>query len=302
MEADEARDPRLEPYAGTDTLGRAREVRHDRSPLAQADRPRAPGVSVVVLTLDRADLTVPLARTLAGRARSALAERDLGFELVIGDTGSSESRLLDFYREPPAGVRPVRGLDYHFGRCNNALFAEHTRFDTVLFLNNDVRLPDGPAPLLALRDALEETGGGVAGHVLHYPDGRVQHAGIDFHRWGPARGLSHHPGAGVRRPPASFPRRRRVPAVTGACLMIGASLFRRCGGFDPGYRVECQDVDLCLRAHRLGEPTVRVSAGEVVHLENATRPAGDAHWPDRRRLLRRWSGYVATRFPEPLRP
>lgn len=296
-------DERLDPYAGTDALARAEAAREEENPVAGAARDRPPGLSVVVLTLDRPDLVVPLARTLSERTRPALAESGEGFELVVGDTGSTDPDLLAFYDDPPADVRAVRGLDYHFARCNDRLFADETRFDTVLFLNNDVRLPgEGPDPVLAMREALGEEGVGVAGHVLHYPGGRVQHAGIDFYRWGGARGLSHHPGIGERREPDDFPRVQTVPAVTGACLMIDAGLFRRCGGFDPGYDVEAQDVDLCLRAHRLGAASVLVSANRVLHLENATRPEGDEHPPDRRRLIRRWGGYVATRFPEPLRP
>lgn len=293
-------DDRLDPYAGTDALSRAEAVRSAETSVADADRERAPGLSVVVLTLDRADLLVPLARFLLEEARPAFAERGLGLELVVGDTGSTDPELLSFYEGAPEGLTVVRDLDYHFARCNDRLFADNTSHEKVLFLNNDVRFPDGPGPLLAMWDVLEEEEAGIAGHLLHYPDGRIQHAGIDFRRWEPHRGEPHHPASGERWPAAAFSEVSRVPAVTGACLMVGASLFRRCGGFDPGYRAEWQDVDLCLRAHRLGEDTALVSAGEVVHLENATRPRGEEHAPDRRRLMRRWGAYVRTRFPDPL--
>ena len=41
-------------------------------------------------------------------------------------------------------------------------------------------------------------------------------------------------------------------AVTGACVLVRASTWRRLGGFDKAYRNGCEDVDLCLRANEAG--------------------------------------------------
>ena len=73
-------------------------------------------------------------------------------------------------------------------------------------------------------------------------------------------------------------------------------LFDQLGGFSESYSAECQDIDLCLRAHRLGYATRVENLGQVVHLENATRPKGEENWSDRRLFMRRWSSYLEAHF------
>jgi len=104
-------------------------------------------------------------------------------------------------------------------------------------------------------------------------------------------GLPYHPGAGT-------PWQHRqshtweVKAVTGAFLMIKADLFESVDGFDEIYQAECQDVDLCLKVHRLGKRIGMCDVGPLVHLENATRPKGEENWRDRSIFIRRWSTYL----------
>ncbi len=134
---------------------------------------------------------------------------------------------------------------------------------------------------------------GIAGAALTYPDGRVQHVGIDFYDTGPLRGLPFHPHHGGS--PAvldGLTEARDCRAVTGACLAIRSSLFADLGGFDEGYRTECQDVALCLAAWRQGYRCRLVPAGRIDHLENGTRPRGSEDWADRQRLVRRWASFV----------
>lgn len=281
----EADDP-LAPYRDTDNLARSRaldDFREIRMPS------RDPGLTVVILTLDRADLMLPLLDHLEEVA-VLLAERDLGFEVIVGDTGSRDPSLLARYDRSPPWLSVVRDLTYQFSACNNACVDGRARFDTLLFLNNDVLLT-GPEPVLAMFDRFRTGGGGILGAVLDFPDDTIQHAGIDILREGPLAGLPHHPGVGLpaeHQPGAVHP----AVAVTGACLMISSQLFGDLGGFDEAYEGEAQDVDLCLAAHRAGEPVRVLDIGPLVHLENATRTTGEEHWQDRRLLMRRWESYL----------
>lgn len=287
------RYPLLDPYADTTNLGRVDAVGPVGAPAAPRAAPGEArrGLSIVILNLDKPELIVPLVDSLAAVEPSFRAA-GLGFEVLIGDTGSTHPEVLALYDRAPPFVTAVRGLKYHFSRSNNEVFFGHARYDTALFLNNDVIVRDHPDCLMRMVRMLERRADlGVVGLCLFFPDGTVQHAGIDVFRDGPLRGFCFHPHA--REPmPASAAESWDCLAVTGACLMIRSALFREIGGFDEAYRTECQDVALCLAASRLGQGIAVLNAGNVVHLENATRPKGSEDWGDRQLFMRRWGAYI----------
>ncbi|MCR9257264.1 MAG: glycosyltransferase [Alphaproteobacteria bacterium] len=287
-------DPRLNPYASLDNLARADAVRGAR-PSRGRQSAETPGLSVVILNLDKPELLLPLIEGLDVCA-APFRKAGLDFEVIVGDTGSSDPRVLALYDAPPPWLRIVRGLAYHFSRCNNDVFFAEARHDHTLFLNNDVIFKDSPEALWRMDQALRtDPGLGAVGPVMFFEDGLVQHAGIDVFRHGPLTGFCFHPHSrselpSLRRPAWS------CPAVTGACLMIRSALFEQIGGFDEGYRTEAQDVALCLAARRLGYNVQVLDLGRILHLENATRTKGSEDWEDRQRFMRRWSGYIAARY------
>ena len=56
-----------------------------------------------------------------------------------------------------------------------------------------------------------------------------------------------------------------VDAVSGACLMIRREVFKEIGGFDEGYFLHCEDLDLCVSAKRRGWQVFSCSAARVFH-------------------------------------
>ena len=57
-----------------------------------------------------------------------------------------------------------------------------------------------------------------------------------------------------------------VPVISGACFGVSRSDFRKLKGFDGGYFLHVEDVDLCWRARRDGGWEVFLPLAEVVHL------------------------------------
>jgi len=147
-----------------------------------------------------------------------------------------------------------------FGFTCNEAARQWTDADVLVFLNDDtIPQPGWLDPLLAVVD--DDT---IAGSLLLYPDGRVQHSGVFLRR---RQGLLE---AYNRTRPAPS---GEVPAVTGACLAVTRNTWEALGGFDEGYRNGYEDVDLCLR-HRQAGGTVRyVAESVVVHLESQSDPA-----------------------------
>lgn len=284
-------DHPLAPYRDRSTLERIADL---DLPTGVGPVGADPGLSVVILNLDRPDLIIPLLGVLVAGAEE-FANRDLGLQIIVGDTGTTDPDVLACYDELAAHVTVVYGLDYHFSACNNRCVGGRVMHDRVLFLNNDIVLTS-VAPLLAMMEALELPGVGVAGLFLDLPDGTVQHLGVDVFRSGDLQGLCYHPCAGEA---VTHEAGRAWPsvAVTGAAMMLHTSLFAAAGGFDERYAAECQDVDLCLAVRRLGYEVVVVDSGSVVHIENATRAKGEENWPDRRLFIRRWGSYIEAVWP-----
>lgn len=170
--------------------------------------------------------------------------------------------------------------DNHYRRgfartCN--LGARDAIGDVLVFLNNDTIPQRGwLEPLVA------KASEGIAGSLLRYPDGRIQHAGVRVGYEGEivtAWNILDDMPSG------------EVDAVTGACLAIERDRFFELGGFDEGFVNGYEDVDLCLRHRALGGKCWFVAESSVIHLESQS---GSARWThvaqNVRRLHERWNG------------
>jgi hypothetical protein len=140
--------------------------------------------------------------------------------------------------------------------------------DFLLQLNDDTELLDGDGVSALLR-ALQEPSVGIAGALLLYPDGRVQHAGTAIDNLAP-----RHAWAGCRPeqlPWGTLQGLRRFHAVTAAVCLCRRSLWERLGGLSERFPINYGDVDFCLRAAELGEHTVLVPGSRWIHHESASR-------------------------------
>jgi GT2 family glycosyltransferase len=201
-------------------------------------------------------------------------------EIVVVDNGSSDgSRAM--VREEFPGVRlltPPENRGYA-DAANLGIAA--TTAPYVLLLNADTRVQ--PGALRALGRYLDENPrAGLVGPRLLNPDGTLQAS--CRHRPGPlqvllmktlpGRLLARLPGAGRAYLPAwSHDRPRLVPWLVGAALAIRRSAFAEVVGFETGYFMYFEEVDLCLRLAGAGWEVHFAPVAEVVHVEGAsTRP------------------------------
>ena len=84
-----------------------------------------------------------------------------------------------------------------------------------------------------------------------------------------------------------------VDAVSGALMLLARDTFERAGGFDPGYRLHAEDLDLCRRVRALGLGVAVVEAARATHLKGTSsrrRPLFVAFHKHRglARYWRRW--------------
>jgi N-acetylglucosaminyl-diphospho-decaprenol L-rhamnosyltransferase len=204
---------------------------------------------------------------------------------------------------PPevAAIENARPLGY---AANLNLGLSRTAGDCVLAVNPDTRpQPDAVATLRVFMEAHPRCG--VAGPRLVYPDGRPQPS---------RRRFPTVTGTIVRRTPLRrLVRQRRhyhldeeTPTepvqcdwMLGGFLLLRRAMLEELGGFDEGYRLYGEDIDLQYRAMRAGWERWYVPAAVVQHAHQAVT---DHHFLTRRTLWH-WAGIVrfVRRHPERLR-
>ena len=159
---------------------------------------------------------------------------------------------------------------FNFSAINNfgATFAEG---EHLLLLNNDIEVLSSDF-LRELLSYSQRPDVGAVGAKLYYPDDTIQHAGVLMGINGSA-GHSHK----------SYPRTavgdmyrlvttQNYMAVTGACLMTKASLYRAFGGLDEEkFAVAYNDVDYCLKLWQKGLLNVYTPRAEAYHYESKSR-------------------------------
>lgn len=61
-----------------------------------------------------------------------------------------------------------------------------------------------------------------------------------------------------------------VDAISGALMLMPRALFERIGGFDTGYRLHAEDLDLCRRAREAGASVLVANDVRVVHVRGVS--------------------------------
>jgi len=237
-------------------------------------------VSIIIPNRNAGSVLRPCIEGIA--TRTAYPNR----EIIIVDNDSSEQDVLELYRiieESGTGrVVPFNRVFNFSAACNAG--AAVARGELLLFLNNDIAVIEESwlDELVAWALAPDV---GVAGPKLLYPDGTVQHAGVVF-----GLGLVGHIFArtpewesGVFGSASTY---RNYLAVTGACQIVRADVFRRLGGYDERFRLSFSDVVLCLEARKHGLRVVYTPHARLVHHESFTRKRED--FPEDLELLARY--------------
>jgi GT2 family glycosyltransferase len=218
---------------------------------------RAVPVSVVVVNWNAGP-------ALAACLASLDDDAGRGAEVIVVDNASTDGSTASAV----AGRPRVRVLELPanvgFARGANAGASAATG-DPIVFLNPDAQVEAGA--IVRLADALcASPGSGIAGGGLVDERGRWQPGAA---RFGVVRHLVLDTTLG--RLPA---RRRhdpyRVDWVYGTFMAVRREVLVALGGFDPGYFIYGEDLDLCHRAATRGWTTLHVPAARAVHGRNVS--------------------------------
>jgi N-acetylglucosaminyl-diphospho-decaprenol L-rhamnosyltransferase len=196
-------------------------------------------------------------------------------QIVVVDSGSTDDTGEAVRRERP-DVRVIRLANVGFGRgANCGLRATHA--EHVVVCNADVRFTPGALPALAGR--LEADGEVAAvGPLVRYPDGTVQASArcMPDVRTAVVHGLLGRvapDNAATRRyhvRDEPIDRPRDVDWLSGCVLALRRTAVDEVGGFDPGYFLYVEDVDLGQRLRSRGWRLRYEPCARVVHTVGAS--------------------------------
>ena len=194
------------------------------------------------------------------------------YEIVVVDNGSDEADAKALLAElaTVSGIKIVPyDVPFNFSAICN-VGASHATGEYLLFLNNDTEVIS-PGWLEEMMMFAQRPDVGVVGAKLYYENNTVQHAAIVLNRHYTAK----HAFVGEPRMSGGYASRAilagNFSAVTGACMMMRAELFRKIGGFDETFPVAYNDIDLCLRVRDLGLLVVMTPFAELYHYESRSR-------------------------------
>lgn len=217
------------------------------------------GVAAVVVSHQTRDEALGCLRTLAEAGAD---------ELVLVDTGSTDGTPDAVRRELPEVDVIVLGNVGYAQAVNVGV--RKTAAPYVVVANADTRFASGALGAMArAMDAAPDIG--AVGPLVRYPDGRRQASVRRFPHVGEAAG---HALLGLFWPSNPWTRSYRmldvdpdrardVDWVSGCAMALRRRAFEDVAGFDPGYFMFVEDVDLCYRLGRAGwrvryEPEARV--------------------------------------------
>lgn len=204
---------------------------------------------------------VPIARPPADRLNRCLAAIvDQVHEVVV---------TLDQRGAVPGGamqhpkVRYVQTYERDIGYGRNVNFgARHTSGQWLWLLNDDC-FPAGDCVAKLLECA--QPGVGLIGHLLRYPDGRIQHGGK--YRNPGMRGWGHiaqnHFDSEITEP-------KEVENVTGASILVSRKAFYQIDGNDETFQMYAVDDDMCLSLRSRGHKIIFTPHATAIHEEAAS--------------------------------
>ncbi|MCQ8277823.1 glycosyltransferase [Acetobacteraceae bacterium KSS8] len=196
------------------------------------------------------------------------------YEIILVNNWSTSTEASRFSKE--IKDRPnVRVLDviedFNYSRLNNLATAESDA-EYYVFMNNDVFIEDETWLNRILGEAMSDERIGIVGGKFLYPNKTVQHAGVIVG----THGVAAHIHLGIPHDDYGYIGRARLSqdmvAVTAACMLIKADVFKEVGGFDEEHlKVAYNDVDLCLKVYESGRRVVWCADFVAWHHESLSR-------------------------------
>lgn len=235
---------------------------------------QAAEVTVIMVSYNTRELTLAAVQTLLDNTP------DVAMRVVVFDNASTDGSAAAVAAQFPEVEVIASRENIGFGAANNWV-AERTTTPWICLLNPDTETyPGAIANLLSF--AKTHPRAGIVGGRTVFPDGKLNPVSC-LGRVTPWSMLTTITGLARMFPNSAFfnpegiggwqrDSVREVDVVVGCFLMISRELWQELGGFDLRYFMYGEDVDLCLRARRLGYRPMITPDATIMHLVGASTP------------------------------
>jgi len=224
-------------------------------------------------------------------------------EIRVIDNGSLDGTLdiVQRHASHDPRVRFVGNPDNPgFAAANNQGVAD-SHSPWLAFINPDLMIePDTLTELRSRGEVLGDCLLGVEQVDEHgHADEAVRRRDPDFLL------MLRSPGKGSKLAVPRDPHQavQPVPALSGALLMMPRALFERIGGWDAGYRLHAEDLDLCRRAREAGAVVAIANDLQVTHVRGVSSRSRPffVEWHKHRGLWRYFQKFEAKQRSLPVR-
>ena len=219
-------------------------------------------------------------------------------EFVIIENNSTEPETFAYYEAIQKEFLQIRVVtwerEFNYSAINN-FGAGFAKGEYLLFLNNDTEII-APSLFEEMLGFCQRPEVGIVGARLLYQDDTIQHAGVVV-GFG---GIAGHTFIGLHEAENSYFHRamcaQDYSAVTAACMMTKADIFKKVGGFTEELAVAFNDIDYCMKVRAADYLVVYAPYATMYHYESKSRGLEDT--PEKVARFNREISIFARRWPE----
>ncbi len=221
-----------------------------------------PLVSLIVSNLNGMNLNI-----LADCLKSVMASTYKNWELIVVDNNSNDSSV-EFVKKLFKGKKNCHLIQNPVNMYSQGLNlgAKAAKGEFLAYFNNDVAIPKGYFETMVKQfETYPNVAIAQAKLVNYFDRKKIDSAGETMDIYGNPITI----GAGDADQ-GQFDQSEDILSCSGSACMIRRSVFEKLGGYDDDYGIGYEDMDLALRARRMGYAVKRFSKVVVFHKRAST--------------------------------
>ena len=197
-----------------------------------------------------------------------------GTAVYVADNGSTDGSA-EWLELCFPQVKVIR-LDKNHGFAGGYNLAlEKIDADYFVLLNSDIEVvPGWLEPLVSCMDSFPDLAACQPKILSYHNRKSFEHAGaagcfIDKFGFPFCRGRIFN---AVEMDEGQYNDEAEIFWASGACMMVRAEAWKKCGGFDPAFFAHMEEIDLCWRFHKAGMRVLYIPASTVYHVGGGSLP------------------------------